>query len=294
MTVRALSATYGSIVALDRLDLTVGEGRVSVVLGRNGAGKTTMMETIAGVRPVRSGSVEVLGRPVSDRRYLSGRVGVMLQSGGVPTMARGVSFLRHLARLYDSPVDPDRLINDLDLVTRSVPFRRMSGGQQQRLRLACALIGSPRLALLDEPATGLDPEIRLRVWELIRGLAADGVTVLLSTHSFEEAEALADDLVVLVAGRVHTSGVLAELRGEPTIRFTARTPVALGDLRSAFPDLRAEQRGDGQYELSGPVAAGTVAAVARWADVQGLALDDLSLVRSSVRDMFERTAEDES
>lgn len=291
--VRRVTARYGDVRALDGLDLQVRTGRVTAVLGRNGAGKSTLIETIAGVRPVQTGAVEVLGRPVTDRTALCTEVGVMLQAGGVPTTAKGVAFLKHLARLYPDPAPVPGLVEALDLVTRPVAFRRLSGGQQQRLRLACALIGRPSLALLDEPASGLDPQVRTRVWELIRSIADSGRTVLVSTHSFEEAEAIADDVVILVAGRVHTAGPLADLRGEPVVRFTTSDPVDLDALRVVIPGVMVRRLSDRDYQGDGAVSPDTVAAVGAFARDSGITLHDLALVRASVRELFERAAETE-
>jgi len=291
--IRGLAARYGAVQALADLDLEIPRGRITAILGRNGAGKTTLVETIAGLRPVQAGTVEVLDRPVSDRRTLATQVGVMLQSGGVPTSARGVAFLRHLSRMYPRPAELDELVTALDLDTRPTAFRRLSGGQQQRVRLACALIGRPQLALLDEPAAGLDPDIRVRVWDFLRGLKAAGTTIVLSTHSFEEAEAIGDNIVVLGSGRLRTAGALNDLRGEPVLRFSTRSEILVPDLEAAFPSLTVSTLGGGVHLLRGAVTAETVASVAAWAAGRGIVLDDLGLVRATVRELYERAYEDQ-
>jgi ABC-2 type transport system ATP-binding protein len=291
--VRGLTAQYGAVRALDGLDLRVRSGRVTAVLGRNGAGKSTLIETIGGVRRVQAGAVEVLGRPVTDRSALTTEVGVMLQAGGVPTTAKGIAFLTHLARLYPDPAPVPDLVAALDLVTRPVAFRRLSGGQQQRLRLACALIGQPSLALLDEPASGLDPDVRARVWALIRSIADSGRTILVSTHSFEEAEAIADDVVILVGGRVHTAGPLSDLRGEPVVRFSTSSSVDLDALDSFLPGFVTRRIAEHDYQVEGPVSPDTVAAVGSFARDNAIALDQLALVRTSVRELFERSSQTE-
>lgn len=288
--VRDLTMRYGPVTAVDGLCLEVAAGRITAVLGRNGAGKSTTMETVAGLRPVQRGSVRVLGHPVTDRRVLAERVGVMLQSGGVPTMARGLAFLRHLARLHSRPTDIDALVEQLDLVTRPVPFRRLSGGQQQRLRLACALVGDPEVLLLDEPSAGLDPVVRERVWDEVRARRDGGACVLLSTHSFEEAEALADDVAVITQGQVRASGSLADLRGPASVRLRLRTvPAAASreDLVRLTAPAAVVDLAPADLRISGDVGPQTIGQVAGWAAAAGLEVIDIGLERRGLREVFD-------
>jgi ABC-2 type transport system ATP-binding protein len=140
------------------------------------------------------------------------RVGVMLQDGGLPNAARPLALLEHLARLYSAP-RPVRQLAELLGIDRfaQTPVRRLSGGQRQRVALAAALVGAPDVVFLDEPSAGLDPHARLDVWDLVRSVAADGAAVVLTTHSFEEAERIADEIVIVAAGRVVAHGTLSEL-----------------------------------------------------------------------------------
>ncbi|GAB3081497.1 hypothetical protein GCM10027080_32140 [Pedococcus soli] len=204
---------YGDVVALDGASWSAPAGRVTAVLGPNGAGKTTMVECCEGLRRGDAGEVRVLGTDPwhagADHRA---RVGVMLQDGGLPNAARPVPLLRHLRSLYAAPAPLDDLVARLgigDFATTSV--RRLSGGQKQRVALAAALVGRPEVAFLDEPSAGLDPHARLDVWELVREVADAGAAVILTTHSFEEAERLADHIVVVASGRVVAQGSLAEV-----------------------------------------------------------------------------------
>lgn len=204
---------YGDVVALDGASWSAPAGRVTAVLGPNGAGKTTMVECCEGLRRGDAGEVRVLGTDPwhagADHRA---RVGVMLQDGGLPNAARPVPLLRHLRSLYAAPAPLDDLVARLgigDFATTSV--RRLSGGQKQRVALAAALVGRPEVAFLDEPSAGLDPHARLDVWELVREVADAGAAVVLTTHSFEEAERLADHIVVVASGRVVAQGSLAEV-----------------------------------------------------------------------------------
>ncbi|KQZ88073.1 ABC transporter ATP-binding protein [Phycicoccus sp. Root563] len=213
VAVTGLVKRYGDVVALDGASWSAPAGRVTAVLGPNGAGKTTMVECCEGLRRGDAGEVRVLGTDPwhagADHRA---RVGVMLQDGGLPNAARPVPLLRHLRSLYAAPAPLDDLVARLgigDFATTSV--RRLSGGQKQRVALAAALVGRPEVAFLDEPSAGLDPHARLDVWELVREVADAGAAVVLTTHSFEEAERLADHIVVVASGRVVAQGSLAEV-----------------------------------------------------------------------------------
>ncbi|UFU08389.1 ABC transporter ATP-binding protein [Ruania halotolerans] len=192
-------------------------GAITAVLGPNGAGKTTAMEICEGLQHADSGTVRVLGRhPHVDAGELRPRVGVMVQDGGLPVMSRAVELLRHIARLYAQPRDVDELVEVLGLAPFArTSVRRLSGGQRQRLALAIALVGRPELVFLDEPSAGLDPQARLAVWDLVRTLRAEGVSVVLSTHLMDEAAQLADHVVIIDHGRVLTEGTVPALTGDP-------------------------------------------------------------------------------
>ncbi|MFI5066564.1 MAG: ABC transporter ATP-binding protein, partial [Streptosporangiales bacterium] len=180
---------YGRVAAVSGLSLQAARGAVTAILGPNGAGKTTTIEVCEGYRRADEGTVRVLGLdPARDAGRLRPRVGVMLQSGGIPTSARPAEYLRVLAAFYAHPLDPGMLLERLGLTgSLRTTFRRLSGGQQQRLSLAAAVIGRPELVFLDEPTAGLDPQARLATWELISGLRSSGASVILTTHYMEEA-----------------------------------------------------------------------------------------------------------
>ena len=196
---------------------------ITVVLGPNGAGKTTTIETAEGFRSPHGGSVRVLGLdPQAQTRVLSPRVGVMLQSGGVWPALRAADMLTHVSRLYAHPLPPQALMERLGLThVARTPYRRLSGGEQQKLALACALVGRPEVTFLDEPTTGLDPESRIGVWQFLAELRDSGVGVVMSTHLLDEAQSLADHVIVIDQGRLAASGSVAELTG--------------GHARAAFP-----------------------------------------------------------
>lgn len=213
--VSGLAKRYGGVVALDGATWQASAGAVTAVLGPNGAGKTTMVECCEGLRRPDGGQVRVLGSdPWNASPEHRARVGVMLQDGGLPASARPLRLLRHLSAMYAAPAPLDPIVQRLGIDRfADTTVRRLSGGQRQRVALAAALVGRPEVAFLDEPSAGLDPHARLDVWDLVRSLADDGVAVVLTTHSFEEAERLADHIVVVAGGAVVAEGSLADVTG---------------------------------------------------------------------------------
>ena len=211
--VSGLAKRYGGVVALDGATWQASAGAVTAVLGPNGAGKTTMVECCEGLRRPDAGRVRVLGSdPWNASPEHRARVGVMLQDGGLPASARPLRLLRHLSAMYAAPAPLDTIVQRLGIDRfADTTVRRLSGGQRQRVALAAALVGRPEVAFLDEPSAGLDPHARLDVWDLVRSLADDGVAVVLTTHSFEEAERLADHIVVVAGGAVVAEGSLADV-----------------------------------------------------------------------------------
>jgi ABC-2 type transport system ATP-binding protein len=212
---------YGAVTAVDGLDLTIDTGTITAVLGPNGAGKTTTLETCEGYRRPQAGSVRVLGLdPVTQRRELLPRIGVMLQQGGAWSGVHAMEMLRHVAALHSHPLDVDLLGERLGLGDcGKTPYRRLSGGQQQRLGLAMAVVGRPELVFVDEPTAGLDPQARRTTWDLLRELRTSGDTVVLTTHYIEEAERLADRVHIIDRGRLVVSGTPAELTGNGVRRL---------------------------------------------------------------------------
>jgi ABC-2 type transport system ATP-binding protein len=279
LEVEGLVKRYAGRAVVDGLSLSVQPASVLALLGPNGAGKTTTVEICEGFRRPDLGTVRVLGLDPRDRA-LRPRVGVMPQSGGAYPGLRTEEMLRLVASYAAAPLDVDDLLERLALTdVRRTAYRRLSGGQQQRLSLALAIVGRPELVFLDEPTAGLDPQARHATWELVEALRRDGVTVVLTTHLLDEAERLADHVVLVDAGRVVASGSVAELTktGEE-LRF--RTDAGL-DL-TGLDDAREES--PGHYVVRGPVDPELIAAVTAWCAQQGVLVEDLRA--RSLEDVF--------
>src|SRR4051794_5058781 len=279
---------YGERTAVDGLSLSVPAGTVVTLLGPNGAGKTTTVEVCEGFRAPDSGTVRVLGGTPEQARD---RVGVMPQGGGGYPGLQARELLTLFSRFYANPHDPDELLAllGLDEVART-PYRRLSGGQQQRLSLAMAVVGRPELVFLDEPTAGLDPQARRGTWDLVEKLRADGVSVLLTTHLMDEAEHLADTVVVIDHGRVVARGTPDELcRGgaENTLRFVGRPGLDVGSLLKALPaDCSAAELTPGSYRVNGKVDPQLLATVASWCAQHGVMPDKISVERHTLEDVF--------
>jgi len=288
-----LVKAYGARRAVDGLSLRVAPGSVLALLGPNGAGKTTTIEICEGFRRPDAGSVRVLGLdPITDAAALRPRVGVMLQGGvGGYTGAKAIELLRLFASYAARPHDPVALLESVGLAdVAQTSVKRLSGGQQQRLSLALALVGRPELVFLDEPTAGMDPQARRGTWELIRRLRGDGVSIVLSTHFLDEAEQLADTVVVVDAGRVVAAGTPAELTrsgAEGQIRFRATPGLRLASLVEALPEgCQAAEPEPGRYLISGEVSPQLLATLTAWCAGQGVLADDLTVERRSLEDVF--------
>jgi len=211
LVVDRLSVTLGGRPVLDELSLSAAPGRLTAVLGPNGAGKTTLIRCCTGLVPADTGAVTVLGRPAGSAE-VAARVGLMPQSTGAWSGIRAVELLHYLAGLYDHPHDVDALVRRCGIASFArTPYRRLSGGQQQAVNLAGALIGRPELVFLDEPTAGMDPHARRATWALLEELREAGVAIVLTTHAMDEAQALADQVYIVDAGRVTVAGTVGEL-----------------------------------------------------------------------------------
>lgn len=290
--VDAVAKRYGETTAVDGIGFTIEPAQVFALLGPNGAGKTTTVEMCEGfVRP-DTGSVRVLGLdPIADSERLRPRIGVMLQGGGAYPGARAGEMLDLVAAYSANPLDPDWLLGVLGLAdNRRTPYRRLSGGQQQRLSLACALVGRPEIVFLDEPTAGMDAQARILVWELIAALRRDGVSVLLTTHLMDEAEELADHLVIIDHGRIVASGTPAEVTAHGAagqLRFAAPPKLDLELLQRALPEGFAPREiSPGSYLVEGEINPQVLATVTAWCARVNVLATDIRIDQRRLEDVF--------
>lgn len=296
VVVEDLVVRYGDRVAVDRASFSVAPGDVLALLGRNGAGKTSTVEALEGYRRAYSGSVRVLGLDPSQpdgRRALAARVGVMLQQGGIYPSMSPREALRLFASYYRDPEDPAELLERLGLceVARTA-FRRLSGGEQQRLSLALALVGRPQVAFLDEPTSGVDPQGRQAIRDEVQRLRDKGSAVVLTTHELPEAERLADRVCIMHRGRIVAAGSLDELASSvgPT-RFRSRPGLDVMALGATI-GMRVTEESPGSYVTDGQADPRQVASLAAWLAQAGAALEDLRSGRESLEQAFLRLTQE--
>lgn len=230
VTVENLVKRYGSLTAVDDVSFSIREGEIFGIIGPNGAGKTTTVECISGLRTPDSGTIDVCGlSPLHDRDTISEFMGVQLQESALPPRLKVGEALQLFASFYSRPLDPHEVLESLGIGhIERVAFKNLSGGQKQRLSIALALVGNPKIAILDELTTGLDPEARRETWALIERMRDRGVTVILVTHFMDEAENLCDRVALIDAARLRaldTPEALAAEAGGSRVRFVPSQPV---------------------------------------------------------------------
>jgi ABC-2 type transport system ATP-binding protein len=285
-----LVVRYGSRDAVAGLSFEAPTGCVTALIGPNGAGKSSTVEVCVGLRAATSGTVQILGVPAgtADAVGLRSRVGVMLQDGGLYPSARPLDLVEYIASLYPHPDDPATMLGALGIDPAGrTPIRRLSGGEQQRVKCAVALIGRPDLVFLDEPTSGLDAMARRSFHDVVRGLVAQGTSVVLTTHLMDDVERLADHVVVIAEGRAIRSGTIAELVGEEeSVSFRGPLHADLTALRAVLPD-----HGDvveepvGHYRVTGAADPMVLSAIAAWCAQNGVRTADLRVGRRSLEDV---------
>ena len=284
-----LRKTYGNLVAVDDVSLSVAEGEIFGILGPNGAGKTTAIECAIGLREPDAGTIRLLGLdPHANRDQIRQVVGVQLQASAFPPKLRVGEILDMYRSFYRHPADVSELTGALGLAGKLGDYyRSLSGGQRQRLSIALALIGRPRIAVLDEMTTGLDPQARRDTWELIEQIRDRGVTIVLVTHFMEEAERLCDRVALIDHGRVVALDTPARLatqaRGGKTVRFLPSAPFE-DRLLTGLPEVSWVER-EGQHV----VVTGTgelVNAVILALHTAGVTARDVQLDSSNLEDAF--------
>lgn len=288
---RDVVVAYGARRALDGFHLEIPQAQVTALLGPNGAGKSSTIGLLAGLLRAQSGHVEVLfgaaGRP--EARNL---VGVMLQDDGLPTGAHAAEMVKHVASLRGAPETATRLIDLLDLGKLGrTTIRRLSGGERRRVSLACALVGHPRLVLLDEPTAGLDQQGRDVVAQLVRERREAGVSILLSTHLLDEAETLADRITIIAHGRNLATGSLADITAGSSdrISFDSRAHLDVESLARALPAIcRVEETEPGRYTIWGSADPQVLATVSAWCAQHGAAPTSITAGRESLTEAYRR------
>ncbi|MHC9553013.1 spermidine/putrescine ABC transporter ATP-binding protein [Corynebacterium diphtheriae] len=287
-----LVKSFGEKQAVAGITLSVYQGEVFALLGPNGAGKSTTIQMCEGFIKPSSGSVTILGmNPVTEGDAVRQQIGIMLQSGGSYSGIRVSEMLDLAASYSENPLDPEWLLDVLGLQgVRKTTYRRLSGGQQQRLSLALAIIGRPRMVFLDEPTAGLDAQSRLVVWDLISSLKRDGVTVILTTHLMDEAQALADRVAIIDRGKIITSGTTQELLtsapGQQTAVMTTAAPLEISKIIAAIPNLAISELRPLRYRVASADLAGALSKLARVARQKNVLITSWTTDTQNLEDIF--------
>ena len=287
--VQHVTKSYGDRRVVDDVSLQVGEGEIVAILGPNGAGKTTLVESIAGLRTPDSGQIRVLGLdPRADRSALRQLVGVQLQESALPDNLRVSEALDLYASFYSNPADWRALLAGLGLeAVQKSRFAKLSGGQKQRLSIALALVGNPRVVVLDELTTGLDPQARRDTWDLIEATRERGVTILLVTHFMEEAERLADRIALVDGGRLVAldtpDGIVRRVDAGQHVRFRPSAPFDESIL-TGLAEVRSITRSGSTITVAGDgnLVLAVTAALAR----NGIVANDLRIHQADLDDAF--------
>jgi ABC-2 type transport system ATP-binding protein len=288
--VRGLRKAYGPVQALDGVDLTVNRGELLAVLGPNGAGKTTMVEIIEGHRRADAGQVSVLGHDpaVREREFLA-KIGIVLQEGGLDSNIRVREAVELYSAAYPHPRPADEVLALVGLTEKADERAdTLSGGQRRRLDLALGIAGDPELIFLDEPTTGFDPAARRQSWGLIDNLRSLGKTILLTTHYMDEAQQLADRVVVIARGRVIAEGAPDSLGRDGDSVVSFRLPRHHDGL--PLPLGARVERGVAEFETATPTR--DLAPILAWAAPRGMELENLTVSRPTLEDVYLQLTEE--
>lgn len=284
---------FGGTTAVDGLSFTARRGQLLALLGPNGAGKTTTIEMCEGFTTPTSGTIRVLGMdPVANPQAVRDRIGIMLQGGGAYASVSVREMLELAAGYNADPHDPQWLMQLLGLEgIANTSYRRLSGGQQQRLSLALAMIGRPELIFLDEPTAGMDAQSRIAVWDIIAAMKRDGVSVVLTTHLMDEAEQLADDVVIIDHGKVVAQGTPSELTNHDEFPVLSVETADVLDTRPldnalAPAGLSVEEVRPRSYRVRGTGSPEVVEKLAREAARQDVLIRELSVSHRNLEDVF--------
>lgn len=293
LSVKDLRKNYGDFEALRGIDLEVQPGEVFGLLGPNGAGKTTTIEILEGLRPRTSGVVQVLGfDPASQSDAIKDRIGVCLQATNLPDNMKVHEALALFDAFYTRHTDRDKLLKRLQLWEKKDSlYKSLSGGQKQRVALALALLNEPSLLFLDEPTTGLDPQVRLEIHGVIQELKQDRRSILITTHYIEEAERLCDRVAIIDAGRIIEQGPPREIQqrvlGNTVVEITTDTPIPVEQLPEKLRDQKYNLRNDGHiFSMQSEFPAALIVELVKFVEVHGLILQDITMKRPTLEDVF--------
>lgn len=289
VTISDLTVRFGAFPAVDRLNLAIAATSITAILGPNGAGKTTTLEVCEGLRRPSTGRVSVLGtNPWRANAAHRARVGVMLQTAGIPSGLRAIEAVRAAAALYATPAPIDAMVERLRLHEIGArPYRRLSGGEKQRVGLAVALVGRPDLVILDEPTSGMDPLMRQETWALLQDVRDAGGTVVVTTHHIDEAAQLADSIALVAEGQLVRQASPSEFAASAAyvVTFTAAPGVSLDALTQASDAINAHETAPGQYRVTATSETGVLQRIDHWATATGQTPTDLTAGRLRLEDI---------
>ncbi len=293
ISVRGLRKSYGTFEAVRGISFEVGAGEVFGLLGPNGAGKTTTVEILEGLRQRSAGETIVLGYdPGLQTREIKDRIGVCLQATNLPDKIKVHEALSLFATFYSRNSDVNKLLERLQLSEkRDEYYSKLSGGQKQRVALALALVNDPQLLFLDEPTTGLDPQVRLEIHGLIQELRSAKRSILLTTHYIEEAERLCDRVAIIDEGQIIEIGTPREIQqrtlGQSLIEILCEQPMPAIELESFLKDEKYSFSADRKsLTVHSTKPARTIVELVKWIDQQGIELADIHLKRPTLEDVF--------
>ena len=291
--VQGLRKSYGALEAVKGIDFEVKSGEVFGLLGPNGAGKTTTVEILEGLRPRTAGDVRVLNfDPDRQKKELKDRIGACLQATNLPDKITVREALDFFGSLYSRKADADALLKRLQLdEKKDAHYMTLSGGQKQRLALALALINDPQMLFLDEPTTGLDPQVRLEIRDLIEELRAEKRTILMTTHYIEEAERLCDHVAIIDAGLIIAMGTPRELQERSANQSAIEVKLTQPLTETTLPEWPESIRSIVSEDRHGIIVyskrpARTLVEMVKWIDANGFELDDVHLSRPTLEDVF--------